>query len=111
MRIFLSILFVLFLSAVGVFGDFFIKISGNSGKFVIWKYLILGILIYGLSAFGWFLIMKNSKLSILGAVNSVFTVLFLVLLGVFYFKDSLSVWEIIGLILGFSSLIILGKYL
>ncbi len=55
--------------------------------------------------------MKNSKLSILGAVNSVFTVLFLVLLGVFYFKDSLSVWEIIGLILGFSSLIILGKYL
>ena len=74
-----------------MFGDFFIKISGNSGKFVIWKYLILGILIYGLSAFGWFLIMKNSKLSILGAVNSVFTVLFLVLLGVFYFKDSLRV--------------------
>ena len=62
----IPLLIVVLLSFIGVVGDFFIKLSGQGTKFMEIKWFVLGFLIYGLTAFGWFYVMKNVKLATLG---------------------------------------------
>jgi drug/metabolite transporter (DMT)-like permease len=106
----IPILIAVFLSLVGVIGDFFIKLSGSGTKFMEIKWFVIGFLIYGLTAFGWFYVMKNIKLATLGVFYAISTIIFLVIVGVFYFKESLNVYEIVGISLALISLIILGRF-
>jgi len=79
-----------------VAGDFFVKLAGRAeihGSAVV----NLGAAIYALTAIGWFYAMKFVKLSSLGVIYAVATVLFVVLLGVFYFHEKLNVYEIVAL--------------
>jgi len=104
------LLLVVFLSAVGVAGDFFVKLAGRGQKFMEVRWLILGAAIYALTAIGWFYAMKFVKLSSLGVIYAVATVLFVVLLGVFYFHEKLNVYEIVAIILALISLVILSRF-
>jgi drug/metabolite transporter (DMT)-like permease len=106
----LSLFGAIFLSAIGVLGDSFIKLSGSGKNFMDIKWFILGFIVYGLTAFGWFFVMKNIKLSTLGVFYAISTVIFLMIVGVFYFKEPLNNYEIIGIILAIISLILLGKF-
>ncbi|MDO8538713.1 MAG: transporter [archaeon] len=106
----LSLLVIVLLSLIGVIGDFFIKLSGVGPKFVELKWFVLGFIIYAATAFGWFFVMKNVKLSTLGVFYAVSTVIFLVAVGVFYFKEQLNVYEIIAIIAAVVSLIILARF-
>jgi small multidrug resistance pump len=106
----ISLFFVIILSMIGVIADFFIKLSGNGAKFVDLKWFIVGMVIYGLTAFGWFFVMKNIKLTTLGVFYSISTIIFLALVGVFYFKESINNYEVIGIILAIASLILLGRF-
>lgn len=105
----LSILGIFVLAAVGVLGDSFLKISG-SGKSVDIKLFIIGFVIYALTAFGWFFVIKYNKLSTLGVFYAISTIIFLLIVGVFYFKESLNSYEIIGIVLAIISLILLGRF-
>ncbi len=109
-KILFSLLLIVFLSLIGVIGDFFIKLSGSGTKFIELKWFIIGFVIYALTAFGWFYVMKNIKLATLGVFYAISTVIFLTIVGVFYFKEHLSVYEIVGIITGIISLILLGKF-
>lgn len=105
-----SLFLAILLSFYGVVGDFFIKLSGNGPKFVELHWFIIGLLIYASSAFGWFYVMKHVKLATLGVFFAVSTVLFLLIFGVYYFKESLNYFEIAGIILAIVSLILLGRF-
>lgn len=109
-KIFLSIIITVFLSLVGVAGDFFIKLSGSGKKFIDLKWFILGLIIYSLTAFGWFFVMKNIKLSTLGVIYAISTILFLLLISIFYFKESLNIYEIVGMLLAIVSILLLSNY-
>jgi drug/metabolite transporter (DMT)-like permease len=74
------------------------------------RWFILGFMIYALTAFGWFYVMKNIKLATLGVFYAISTIIFLVLVGIFYFRESLNVYEIIGIGLAIVSLVILGRF-
>lgn len=104
------ILIVIFLSLVGVVGDFFIKLSGNGPKFIDTKWFILGFLTYSSTVFGWFYVMKHIKLSSLGVIYSIATVLPIVVIGVFYFHERLNIYEIAGIITAIASIILLSKF-
>lgn len=106
----LSLLGIVFLSAIGVFGDFCIKLSGSGKNFMDLKWFILGFVIYGLTAFGWFFVMKNIKLSTLGVFYALSTIIFLIIVGVFYFKEPLNYYEILGIIFAIVSIILLGRF-
>lgn len=106
----LSLLGIIFLAAVGVVGDFFIKLSGSGKSFMDIKWFLIGFIIYALTAFGWFYVMKNIKLSTLGVFYAISTVIFLTIVSIFYFKEPLNNYEIIGIILAIFSLILLGKF-
>jgi undecaprenyl phosphate-alpha-L-ara4N flippase subunit ArnF len=106
----LSILITIILSLIGVAGDFFIKLAGNGKKFVELRWFFIGLIIYALTAFGWFFVMKNIKLSTLSVFYAISTVLFLTLTSVFYFKESLNIYEIAGIALAIVSIYLLKGF-
>ncbi len=104
------ILIVAFLAVIGVVGDFFIKLAGYGTKFIEMKWFIVGAIFYLSTAFGWFYVIKHIKLSDLGVIYALTTILFLVAIGVFYFHEKLNVYEIIGIITAIISFILLSRF-
>ena len=96
------------LAAVGVLGDFFIKLSGQGPVSV--RYFTAGILVYAATAFGWFFVMQHVKLSTLGVYYALTTVLLLTLVSIFYFKESLNGYEVVGIFLALVSLALMGRF-
>ncbi len=97
------------LALIGVLGDFFIKLSSVKSPANL-KIFLLGLVIYASTAFGWFFVMRHVKLSTLGVFYALGTVLFLTILSVGYFKESLNHYEALGIILAIISLILLARF-
>jgi len=110
MSILIAIVIGILLSAITVFGDFLIKHASLGPAFSRWSLLLFGAVIYGLTALGWFFVMRKLKLSTLGVLYSLSTVIFLVLISVFYFKEKISLIEIFAISLGIISLVILARF-
>ncbi len=99
------------LSIVTVVGDYFIKLSGSKpGYFIDLNSFWLGLILYIFSAVGWFFVMKNVKLSTVGIVYGITTSILLVIIGIFYFKETLNAYELAGVGLGLISLILLTRF-
>src|SRR3990167_6521968 len=104
-------LVVIGLSLVGVLGDYFIKLAGHdSNKYIDLKWFLIGFLVYSSTAIGWFFVMKHIKLSTLGVIYGVTTVVALTIVGILFFKEHLNIYEIIGIIAGVSSIILLSRF-
>ena len=97
------------MSVLGVVGDYFLKIAGIS-KNTDLRWFILGVLIYALTAFGWFYAIRHLKLEYVGVIYSLSTVLLLTALGTFYFGESLSAREILGIGLAVASILLLARF-
>ncbi len=93
-----------------VLADIFIKRASLQNSFSGWYLLILGAVIYGSTAFGWFFVMRKVKLSTLGVLYAITCVVALTLISVFYFKEKISFLEIVGIILAITSLAILSRF-
>jgi len=98
------------LSAITVLADVLIKHASLQNAFSGWQMLILGAVIYGLTAFGWFFVMRKIKLSTLGVLYGVSVIIILTLVSVFYFKEKINPIEIFGIALAIISLIILSRF-
>ena len=104
-------LIVIGLSLIGVLGDYFIKLSGNSNiKYIDLKLFLIGLIVYSSTAVGWFFVMKHIKLGTLGVIYGVTTVIALTIIGVTVFKEHLNIYEIVGIIAGVSSIILLSRF-
>ncbi len=111
MYLFMSpIIIIIILSIVGVIGDFYLKLAGNGPKFINIKSFVIGLIIYALTAFGWFYVMKHIKLSSLGVIYSLSMIILLVFLGVFYFHERLNVYEVVGIIIALISILLLSRF-
>ena len=106
----MTILFTLGLSLFSVTGDFLIKQASLQKSFSGWKSLLLGSLVYGLSGIGWFFIFKRLKLSTAAVTFSIFLIIMVTLISVLYFKEKISAWEIVGIIMAIISLLILYRF-
>lgn len=103
------VLVVIVLSAVGVIGDYCIKTAGHT-KAVHVPWFIAGLVIYALTAFGWLFAMRHMKLSSLGVIYSLATLLFLVVVGVVLFHERLHASELIGIVFAIIAIILLGRF-
>lgn len=97
------------LSVITVLAEALVKQASLQNAFAGWKTLLLGALIYGMTAFGWFFVMRSIKLSTLGVLYGVSCIIVLTLVGVFYFQEKISPLEIFGITLAIISLIILSR--
>lgn len=98
------------LSIVTVLGDLLIKEASLHKHFEGWRWLLAGAVIYGTTALGWFYLLRKHDLSSLGVVYSLTTILALFVIGVFVYKDRVHPMEVVGLILGVISLLIIFRY-
>ena len=74
------------------------------------KWFVVGCILYLFSAFGWVFVMRHIKLSSLGLVYSLFTVILLAGLGVVVFGETLNRHEFVGIMLGIASILLLSRF-
>ena len=65
-------------------------------------YALVGVILY-------FLLVKQKQLIVVNTLWQVINVIFITLIGIFYFNEKLSVYQIIALILAIISIILINK--
>jgi drug/metabolite transporter (DMT)-like permease len=105
-----AILIGIGLSAITVFADALVKQASLQKNFSGWHNLFFGGMIYGLTALGWFFVMRKMPLPKLVVLYAVSCVVLLTLVSVFFFKEKITPLEIFGVILAIFSLIILFRF-
>lgn len=98
------------LSGLTVIADFILKWAALKPGLTGLPWMILAALFYGLPAFGWFFIAKKLKISTIGVIYSLSTVVLVLMVSVFYFKEKLSIPELIAIGMVIVSLVVLGRF-
>ena len=106
----LAVLVTFGFSLVGVLGDYFLKLASGKDEPLksIWFYV--GFIVYASTAFGWVFVMRHLKLATISVVYSVSMIVLMTAMGVLIFRESLSGYEILGLLLAIASLILLTRF-
>ncbi len=102
------ILSALGLVIIATVGDLLIKLSSQKPGHM--ALLLIAAVLYASTAFGWFFVFRHLKLADVGAYFALFSTLFLVLLGTFYFHEKLNGVEILGIALALISIILLARF-
>ena len=97
-------------SLLGVVGDYFLKLASAKENPLQTTSFYFGFILYASTAFGWVFVMKHLKLATIAVVYSVSMVLLLTAIGVVFFRESLSHYEIAGLVMAIASLILLVRF-
>ncbi len=92
---------------VSLVADTFFGFSAKNGQGYDLKWFLLGWVIYGISAIGWVIAYKHEKFAIVATIYSVFLLIFSVVIGYLVFKEKLSSAQIVGILLGLVSLVLL----
>ncbi len=98
------------MSILGVIGDYFLRIAGDGQHYVEWKWFAAGILLYALTAIGWFYAFKHMQLAMVGVVYSLTTIVLLTLLGTLYFHEKLSLIEGVSIVLSIIVIAALSRF-
>ena len=106
----LAVLVVVAFSGVGVLGDYFLKLASEEPSSLRSPWFALGFIVYASTAFGWVFVMKHLKLSTIGVVYSVSMILLLTAIGVVAFRESLNAYELAGLVMAVSALVLLTRF-
>jgi small multidrug resistance pump len=106
----LAILITIGFSAVGVIGDYFLKLASQQASPLRSTWFYIGFAVYASTAFGWVIVMKHLKLAVVGVVYSVAMIVLLTAVGAIGFGESLGPREIAGVILAVASIVLLMRF-
>src|SRR6184192_4757749 len=106
----LAVLVTVAFSAIGVLGDYFLKLSSARDQPLRTRWFYIGFAVYASTAFGWVFVMKHLKLATISVLYSVSLVLLLTAIGVLLFQESLNYFEVIGIVLAVASLVLLMRF-
>jgi drug/metabolite transporter (DMT)-like permease len=106
----IAILVTIGFSAVGVVGDYFLKLASQQATPLRTMWFYIGFAVYASTAFGWVFVMKHLKLATVGVVYSVSMIVLLTAIGAIVFRESLGPREVAGLILAIASLYLLMRF-
>jgi small multidrug resistance pump len=105
-----AVLVTIAFSVLGVVGDYFLKLASGKEHSLKAVEFYIGFAIYASTAFGWVFVMRHLKLATVGVVYCVSMVLLLAVIGVVGFKESLSSYEIAGIVMAIASLFLLVRF-
>jgi small multidrug resistance pump len=97
-------------SAVGVLGDYLLKLASAQKNPLKSGWFYVGFAVYASTAFGWVYVMRHLKLATIGVVYSVSMILLLTAIGAIAFKESLNATEVVGIAMAVGSLILLMRF-
>ena len=106
----LAVLITITFSVIGVLGDYFLKLASGREQPLRTSWFYLGFALYASTAFGWVFVMKYLKLATISVLYSVSLVLLLTGIGVVLFRESLNYFEVIGIVLAVTSLVLLIRF-
>ena len=106
----LAVLVTIAFSVLGVVGDYFLKLASGKEHSLRAVEFYVGFILYASTAFGWVFVMRHLKLATIGVVYCVSMVLLLAVIGVVGFKESLSGYEIAGIVMAIASLFLLVRF-
>jgi drug/metabolite transporter (DMT)-like permease len=89
-------------------GDYFIKVSSEREGGLLSFSFLLGAILYGLPAIGFFFLMRDHSLAAVGVLYSAATIILMSVLGYFVFKEAFGLREAIGLSLAVLSVIVMS---
>lgn len=89
-------------------GDYCIKLATHKDIGLYSSLFLVGAVLYGLPAVGWFFLMKSHSLAMVGVMYSASTLILLTLMGYIVFKESLGWRELCGLSLAISAVIVMS---
>lgn len=107
---YLPLLVTLAFSALGVVGDYFLKVASGADNPFRTVAFYIGFATYGSTAFGWLFVMRHLKLATISTVYSVTIILLLTAMGVVFFDEKLNVGEVVGIVLALASLVLLVRF-
>ena len=110
MNNFSGLFVVLLISVITACGDFCMKLAGNSGTFINIKWFLFGMALYMVTGVGWFVAMRSVKMSSIGVIYGVTTVILLAIIGVLFFDEKLNWLEIAAILMGISSIVLLVRF-
>lgn len=97
-------------SLVGVLGDYFLKLASAHDQPMRTVWFYVGFAVYASTAFGWVFVMQHLKLATIGVVYSISMMLLLTVIGVVFFRESLTAYEVVGLLMAVGALILLVRF-
>ncbi|MGE5213188.1 MAG: transporter [Nitrospirota bacterium] len=106
----IAVLITIAFSAIGVLGDYFLKLASGREQPLRTTWFYVGFALYASTAFGWVFVMKHLKLATISVLYSVSLVLLLTAIGVLVFRESLNYFEMIGILLAVISLVLLMRF-
>ena len=106
----LAILITIAFSAIGIVGDYFLKLASERERPLLSGSFYLGFALYASTAFGWVYVMRYLKLGTIGVLYSVCMIVLLTAIGVLVFKETLNAGEITGLVLAIVSLTLVTRF-
>jgi len=106
----LAVLVTIGFSAIGVVGDYFLKLASQHATPLRSAWFYVGFGVYASTAFGWVFVMRHLKLATVGVVYSISMIVLLTAVGAIGFKESLTFREVAGLILAILSLYLLMRF-
>lgn len=98
------------LATLATVGDYFLKLASLESQALQNRWFLVGCAIYTTGAFGWVFVLRHAKLSTIGVVYSLTTVLLLALLGVFVFGERLNIYEVVGIAFAVISITLLSRF-
>jgi drug/metabolite transporter (DMT)-like permease len=107
---YLAILVTIGFSAVGVLGDYLLKLASAQKSPLRSGWFYVGFAVYASTAFGWVYVMRHLKLATIGVVYSVSMILLLTGIGSIVFKEGLNAYEIVGILMAVGSLVLLMRF-
>ncbi|HEY4282788.1 MAG TPA: hypothetical protein VGM62_06940 [Chthoniobacterales bacterium] len=106
----IAVLVTFAFSAVGVLGDYFLKLASAHNQPLRTSWFYIGFALYASTAFGWVFVMKHLKLGTISVLYSVSLVLLLTAIGVTLFRETLNYFEMMGILLAVVSLVLLMRF-
>ena len=103
-----SYLILLVITGATLLGDYAIKVSGQRPAGLLSFEFATGMVLYCLPAIGWFFLMKTHTLAVIGVLYSISTIMLLVVLGVFVFKEPFGMRDAIGVGLAVLAVVVMN---
>jgi drug/metabolite transporter (DMT)-like permease len=104
----MSVLIIVLITGLAVIGDFFIKLATGHADGMKSVMFMFGAGLYGVTAIGWFILMRSHSLAAISVFYSAASILLLGALGFFVFKEAFGLREVVGVSLAIASVVVMA---
>jgi undecaprenyl phosphate-alpha-L-ara4N flippase subunit ArnF len=101
--------FALVTASIVIIGDFLIKLAADDGKSIWSGYVLIGCLLYAVSAIFWFYAVRHVTLAQAGVAYSMLTLLALCGIGVIWFDEQMFLREYLGIACAIAAMVLMVR--